>query len=232
MTENHDLRVLGRLATRQQHQPAEDPDHDQIQETKCHRPGSCPNPAVHPNRRSAPLRRVLERYTQQHSRSSCRGDNPRRGRSRATSGRRSPTSGASGRHDSHLHGRTFRHAQPDQPVEQRQQHLEMVPATAPIPQKKPAHRTKPSFRAGHRASALAEASHAPSGAIAGRPCPITHSPRRGPTLSIYLAQRKSPGPSGCPTPQTARLRAFVVAPYFRSSGPTHRTILQSAPNVP
>jgi hypothetical protein len=62
MTDHHDLRVLRRLATRQQHQPSEDPDHDQIQETKRHEPGSCPNPTIHPNRRSTPLRRDLERY--------------------------------------------------------------------------------------------------------------------------------------------------------------------------
>ena len=48
MTEHYKLRVLGRLATRQQHQPAEDPDRDQIQETKRHNPRSCPNPTVHP----------------------------------------------------------------------------------------------------------------------------------------------------------------------------------------
>jgi hypothetical protein len=28
MTENHDLRILGRMAVAEQHQPAEDPDHD------------------------------------------------------------------------------------------------------------------------------------------------------------------------------------------------------------
>jgi hypothetical protein len=41
MTEHHDLRVLGRLAAAEQHQPAEDPDHDQVEQTKGHKPRSC-----------------------------------------------------------------------------------------------------------------------------------------------------------------------------------------------
>jgi hypothetical protein len=31
MTEHHDLRILRRLAAAQQHQPAKDPDHDQVE---------------------------------------------------------------------------------------------------------------------------------------------------------------------------------------------------------
>jgi hypothetical protein len=46
--QHHDLRVLGRLATRQQHQPSEHPDHDQMKETYRHSPRSCPHPTVHP----------------------------------------------------------------------------------------------------------------------------------------------------------------------------------------
>jgi hypothetical protein len=38
MTENHDLRVFRRLAAAQQHQPAEDPDRDQVEQTKSHEP--------------------------------------------------------------------------------------------------------------------------------------------------------------------------------------------------
>jgi hypothetical protein len=37
---------------------------------------------------------------------------------------------------------------PHQPVDERQQHPEMVPATPLLPQQTPAHSTKPSFRAG------------------------------------------------------------------------------------
>jgi hypothetical protein len=62
VTQNHDLRVFGRLATRQQHQPAEHPDHDQIQQTHRHSPRSCPNLNVRPNCRSTRQRRVLKRY--------------------------------------------------------------------------------------------------------------------------------------------------------------------------
>ena len=47
MTEHHDLRILGRLAAAQQQQPAEDPDHDQVEQAKRHKPRSCPNTA-HP----------------------------------------------------------------------------------------------------------------------------------------------------------------------------------------
>ncbi len=61
VTEDHDLRVLGRLAAAQQEQPAKDPDRDQIQEAKRHKPGSCPSLLIRPNRRSQPLRRVLKR---------------------------------------------------------------------------------------------------------------------------------------------------------------------------
>ena len=47
MTEHHDLRVLGRLAAAQQHQPAEDPDHDQVEQTNSTRTAILPQPA-HP----------------------------------------------------------------------------------------------------------------------------------------------------------------------------------------
>jgi hypothetical protein len=40
MTEHHDLRILGRLAAAQQEQPAKDPDHDQVEQTKNHEPRS------------------------------------------------------------------------------------------------------------------------------------------------------------------------------------------------
>jgi hypothetical protein len=53
VTQDHDLRVLGRLATAQQDQPAEHPDHDQIQQTDRHEARSCPNPSTTPNRRRA-----------------------------------------------------------------------------------------------------------------------------------------------------------------------------------
>jgi len=62
MTENHDLRILGRLAGGQQHPPAKDPDHDQVEQAKGHRPRSCRNQLIRPNRRSQYLRRVLRRY--------------------------------------------------------------------------------------------------------------------------------------------------------------------------
>ncbi len=38
MTEHHDLRMLGRLAAAEQHQPAKDPDHDQVEQSKRHEP--------------------------------------------------------------------------------------------------------------------------------------------------------------------------------------------------
>jgi hypothetical protein len=62
MSEHQDLGVLRRLAAAQQEQPAEDPEHDQIQKAKRHKPPSCPNIASWPNRRSQPLCRVLKRY--------------------------------------------------------------------------------------------------------------------------------------------------------------------------
>ena len=49
MTEHHDLRVLGRLAAAQQHQPAEDPDHDQVEQAKGHKPRSCRNRLIRAN---------------------------------------------------------------------------------------------------------------------------------------------------------------------------------------
>jgi hypothetical protein len=62
MTEHNDLRVLRRLAAAQQDQPAENPNHDQIQQTDRHEPRSCRNPPTLPNRSSQAMRRVLERY--------------------------------------------------------------------------------------------------------------------------------------------------------------------------
>jgi hypothetical protein len=40
MTQHHELRVLGRLGAAEQHQPAKDPDHDQVEQTKSHEPRS------------------------------------------------------------------------------------------------------------------------------------------------------------------------------------------------
>jgi Group II intron, maturase-specific domain len=62
MTQHHDLRILRRLAAAPQRQPAKDPDHDQIQEAKTHRPRSCPNPIIRTNRRSLPPCPVLKRF--------------------------------------------------------------------------------------------------------------------------------------------------------------------------
>ena len=50
--ENHDLRVLVRLAAAEQRQPAEDPDHDQVEQAKGHKPRSCRNQLIGPNSRS------------------------------------------------------------------------------------------------------------------------------------------------------------------------------------
>jgi hypothetical protein len=36
LTEHHDFRVLGGLAAAEQHQPAEDPDHDQVEQSRTH----------------------------------------------------------------------------------------------------------------------------------------------------------------------------------------------------
>jgi len=62
MTEHHDLRVLGCLASAEQHQPAEYPDRDQVEQTKSHEPRSWRNQLIRPTRRSQHLRRVLKRY--------------------------------------------------------------------------------------------------------------------------------------------------------------------------
>jgi len=62
MTEHHDLRVLGCLAAAEQHQPAEDPDHDQIDQAKGHESRSCRNQSIRPNRRSQYPLQVLKRY--------------------------------------------------------------------------------------------------------------------------------------------------------------------------
>ncbi len=63
MTEHHDLRVLGRLASAEQHQPAEYPDRDQVEQTKSHEPRSWRNQLIRPNRRSQHLQRVIRRCT-------------------------------------------------------------------------------------------------------------------------------------------------------------------------
>jgi hypothetical protein len=52
MTEHHDLRILGRPAAAQQHQPAKDPDHDQVEQAKGHKPRSCRDGFIWPNHRS------------------------------------------------------------------------------------------------------------------------------------------------------------------------------------
>jgi Resolvase, N terminal domain len=62
VAEDHDLRILGTLAAAQQHQPAKDPDHDQVEQAKGHKPRSCRNEPIRPNRSSQHLRRVLKRY--------------------------------------------------------------------------------------------------------------------------------------------------------------------------
>ena len=62
MTEHHDLRLFGRLAATEQHQPAEYPDHDQVEQAKGHEPRSCRNQPFRPNRRSQHPLRVLKRY--------------------------------------------------------------------------------------------------------------------------------------------------------------------------
>ena len=63
MTEHQDLRVLGRLAAPKQNQPGKNPDRDQVEQAKRHKPRSCRNRLIGPNRRSQHLRRVLKRYT-------------------------------------------------------------------------------------------------------------------------------------------------------------------------
>ena len=63
MTEHHDLRIFGRLAAAQQHQPAKDSDHDQVEQPDAHEPRSCRNRPIRPSRRSQHLRRVLKQYT-------------------------------------------------------------------------------------------------------------------------------------------------------------------------
>lgn len=60
--QDHDLRIFGRLTAAQQHQPAEDPDRDQVEQAKEHNPRSCRNRLIQPNRRSQRLRRILKRY--------------------------------------------------------------------------------------------------------------------------------------------------------------------------
>jgi hypothetical protein len=62
MTEHHDLGVLGCLAAAQQHEPAQDPDHDQVQQPNAHEPRSCRNLPLGPNRSSQHMRQVMERY--------------------------------------------------------------------------------------------------------------------------------------------------------------------------
>ena len=73
MTEDHDLRVLGRLAAAQQHQPAEDLDHEQVEQAEGHKPRSCRNRFIRPSRRSQYLWRVLNRYRADSLRSQAQG---------------------------------------------------------------------------------------------------------------------------------------------------------------
>jgi hypothetical protein len=61
--ENYDLDVPGSMAAAQQHQPAEDPDHDQVEQAKGRKPRSCRNQLIGPNTSSQHPRRVLKRYT-------------------------------------------------------------------------------------------------------------------------------------------------------------------------
>ena len=58
------IATVHRQAAGQQHQPAEDPDHEQVEQAKKHKPRSCRNRLIRPNRRSQHLRRVLKRYKQ------------------------------------------------------------------------------------------------------------------------------------------------------------------------
>jgi hypothetical protein len=46
MTEHHDPRILRRLAAAQQHQPAKDPDHDQVEQPDTHEARSCRNQPI------------------------------------------------------------------------------------------------------------------------------------------------------------------------------------------
>jgi hypothetical protein len=52
MTEHHDLGILGCLAAAEQRQPAEDPDRDQVEQAKGHKPRSMRNRLIRPIRRS------------------------------------------------------------------------------------------------------------------------------------------------------------------------------------
>ena len=63
MTERHELRVFGRLAAAEQQQPAKDPNRDQVEQATGHKPRSCRNRLIRPNRRSQHLRRILKRYS-------------------------------------------------------------------------------------------------------------------------------------------------------------------------
>src|ERR1022692_367919 len=62
MTEHHDLRILGRLAAAEQHQPAKDPNDDEVEQAKGRKSRSCRNQPIRLSRRSPRLRRVLNRY--------------------------------------------------------------------------------------------------------------------------------------------------------------------------
>jgi hypothetical protein len=62
--ENHDLRVLVRLTAAEQRQPAEDPDHDQVEQAEGHELRSCRSQLVGANSGSQHERRVLNRYRQ------------------------------------------------------------------------------------------------------------------------------------------------------------------------
>jgi hypothetical protein len=55
MPEHHDLDVLGRLTTAEQHQPAEHPNHDQIQQTNRHNRDLARTTSASQSRRSSTL---------------------------------------------------------------------------------------------------------------------------------------------------------------------------------
>ena len=69
---------------------------------------------------------------------------------------------------------------PHQPVEQRRQHPEMVPATLPIPQQTPAHTTRPSFRAGQGGPRQVSLTGSPRTASPARPGAATWPGSVGP----------------------------------------------------
>jgi hypothetical protein len=66
--ERHDLRILGCLPAAEQHEPAEHPDHDQVEQADSHEPRSWRKPHFRPNCSSQRLRQVLKRYRQVNDR--------------------------------------------------------------------------------------------------------------------------------------------------------------------